>query len=95
MKLFALVIDELVINVSVADDEWTGENWIKVKDESNCGIGYTYDPIDDAFIAPQPYPSWILDIKKQWVAPKPMPVEDGKLFAWNEDLGEWYEAHII
>jgi len=59
-----------------------------------AGIGYTYDPIDDAFIAPQPYPSWILDFKKQWIAPVPYP-EDGKMYNWNEDLGEWYEVHTI
>jgi hypothetical protein len=69
MKLFALVIDELVINVSIADDEWTGENWIKVKDESNCGIGYTYDSINDLFIAPMPecgHDSLLLNDLKRW-----------------------------
>ena len=59
-----------------------------------AGIGYTYDPVDDAFIAPQPHPSWTLDSKKQWIAPKPMP-EDGKIYAWNEEAGEWHEAEII
>ena len=33
-----------------------------------AGIGYTYDPDRDAFIAPQPYPSWTLDEQTcQWV----------------------------
>jgi hypothetical protein len=34
-----------------------------------AGIGYTYDPIDDAFIAPMPtcgHDSLFLDDKKQW-----------------------------
>ena len=26
-----------------------------------AGIGYTYNPVNDVFIAPQPYPSWSLD----------------------------------
>jgi hypothetical protein len=26
-----------------------------------AGIGYTYDAVNDVFIAPQPYPSWALD----------------------------------
>jgi hypothetical protein len=26
-----------------------------------AGIGYTYDAVNDVFIAPQPYPSWSLD----------------------------------
>ena len=34
-----------------------------------AGIGYTYDPIDDAFIAPMPlcgHDSLLLNDKKQW-----------------------------
>lgn len=34
-----------------------------------AGIGYTYDPIDDAFIAPMPecgHESLLLNNKKQW-----------------------------
>jgi hypothetical protein len=59
-----------------------------------AGIGYTYDPIDDAFIAPQPYPSWVLNLKKQWEPPIAYPT-DGKLYRWNEDTGEWHEAEAL
>jgi hypothetical protein len=59
-----------------------------------AGIGYTYDPIDDAFIAPKPYPSWVLNSQKQWEPPIAYPT-DGKLYGWNEDLGEWHEADPI
>jgi len=33
-----------------------------------AGIGYTYDPIDDAFIAPAPcdHPELTLNARKQW-----------------------------
>jgi len=34
-----------------------------------AGVGYTYDPIDDAFIAPMPncdHPELTLNDKKQW-----------------------------
>jgi hypothetical protein len=56
-----------------------------------AGVGYTYDPIDDAFIAPKPYPSWVLNSKKQWEPPIAYPT-DGKLYAWDEETGEWYET---
>lgn len=56
-----------------------------------AGIGYTYDPIDDAFIAPKPYPSWVLNSKKQWEPPIAYPT-DGKLYGWNEETGEWLET---
>lgn len=26
-----------------------------------AGIGYTYDPVRDAFISPQPFPDWVLN----------------------------------
>ncbi len=43
-----------------------------------AGIGFTYDTERDAFIAPQPYPSWILDEPTcRWHAPAPMPDEGG------------------
>mgnify|MGYP003151597847 CR=1 FL=1 len=54
-----------------------------------AGIGYTYDKTRDAFIAPKPHPSWVLDEDTcQWNAPTPMP-DDGNLYDWDEDVGEW------
>jgi hypothetical protein len=54
-----------------------------------AGIGFTYDPDLDAFIAPKPYDSWILDEATcQWQAPTPYP-SDGLLYAWNEAITSW------
>ena len=37
-----------------------------------AGIGYTYDPVRDAFIPPQPDPTWTLDEEAcQWINPNP------------------------
>ncbi len=76
-----------------------GGTWIKTSYNGNirfnyAGVGYTYDPIDDAFIAPKPYSSWILNSKKQWEPPVPYPT-DGKFYGWNEETGEWYETEVI
>ena len=39
-----------------------------------AGIGYTYNLEKDAFYAPQPYPSWILNEDTCiWEAPEPCP----------------------
>lgn len=36
-----------------------------------AGIGYTYDPVRDAFIPPQPDPTWTLDEETcQWINPE-------------------------
>ena len=57
-----------------------------------AGIGYTYDAIRDAFIAPKPYASWILDEETcRWQPPIPMPT-DGKVYTWNEDTTSWVEV---
>lgn len=57
-----------------------------------AGIGYSYDAVKDAFIAPQPYPSWILnETTCLWNAPIPMPT-DGKPYTWNESSGTWTAA---
>lgn len=54
-----------------------------------AGIGYTYDEDRDAFIAPQPFPSWVLDEETcQWEAPVPYP-EDGVMYEWDENSGDW------
>ena len=54
-----------------------------------AGIGFYYDLDLDAFIAPQPYPSWSLNPDTaQWQAPKPYPV-DGNAYSWSEPLLRW------
>lgn len=52
-----------------------------------AGIGFTYDPVADVFIAPQPYPSWILDSNFDWQPPKPRP--EGSGWVWDEESGDW------
>ena len=54
-----------------------------------AGIGFTYDPVLDAFIAPQPYPSWLLNTATcQWEAPVPYPT-DGGYYVWDEATLSW------
>ena len=53
-----------------------------------AGIGYTYDSGRDAFIAPKPYPSWILNEEScVYEAPVAMPT-DGQ-YTWNEETTSW------
>lgn len=57
-----------------------------------AGIGYTYNSDLDAFVPPQPYPSWTLDnATADWVAPTPAPVIEGKSYRWNESTLSWDE----
>lgn len=54
--------------------EFRGQRCVRTSYNGNirynyAGIGYTYDPIDDAFIAPMPdcaHDELLLNAKKQW-----------------------------
>lgn len=57
--------------------------------KNHAGIKYTYDETRDAFIPPQPYPSWVLnETTCQWQAPIPYPT-DGNKYTWDEPTKTW------
>lgn len=54
-----------------------------------AGIGYTYDPVRDAFIPPQPALSWVLnETTCLWEAPSPYP-NDEYDYRWDEPTQTW------
>lgn len=71
-----------------------GGTWIQTSyngriRKNYAGIGYTYDLLRNAFIAPKPYESWILNEETCiWEAPIPEP-QDGKDYRWNEETKQW------
>ena len=98
---FAQIDDaNIVTQVIVADQSFVdsiGGKWIETFMEGGsrknyAGIGYTYDEAKDAFIAPQPFPSWTLNDAAQWEAPVAMPT-DGKFYSWNETDKKWDEIN--
>jgi hypothetical protein len=71
-----------------ADTIWRQTSYHASFRKNYAGIGFRYDTDLDAFIAPQPYPSWTLNATCQWQAPVPMPT-DGKAYNWDEGLLRW------
>jgi hypothetical protein len=71
-----------------------GGTWVQTSYNRNfrknfAAIGYSFDFDRDAFIAPKPYPSWVLDDETcQWEAPTPYPT-DGFTYFWNEGELAW------
>jgi len=54
-----------------------------------AGIGMTHDAARDAFYAPKPYASWVLnETSCLWEAPTAMP-DDGQSYTWDEDTTSW------
>jgi hypothetical protein len=59
-----------------------------------AGIGYTYDETRDAFIAPKPFNSWILNEDTcRWESPIPYP-QDNNRYNWNESTLTWDIAEV-
>ena len=59
-----------------------------------AGIGYKYHADIDAFVAPKPYASWVLNnTTAAYEAPvaKPEAVE-GEYYSWNEETQSWDEV---
>ena len=57
--------------------------------KNHAGVGFAYDEDRDAFIAPKPYASWILNEDTcQWEAPIAYPDDDNR-YTWNETTTSW------
>jgi len=96
--------DNIVTEVIVAEQDFINSGavgdsflWIQTSYNNNfrknfAGIGYTYDKIRDAFIPPQPFPSWTLDEDTcRWEPPVAHP-NDGNIYEWNETDQQWDEV---
>ena len=64
--------------------------------KNHAGIGYTYDEDRDAFIAPKPFNSWILNEDTcLWESPIARPelteeeINNNNYYSWNEDNQTW------
>jgi hypothetical protein len=61
--------------------------------KNHAGIGYIYDEDRDAFIAPKPFNSWILNEDTCfWNAPVAIPtteLEENQYYSWNETTLTW------
>jgi hypothetical protein len=93
--------NNVVINVIVAEQSFIESGavgnparWLQTSYNSRvrknyAGIGYTYDPVRDAFIPPKPFSSWLLNEDTcQWESPLPYPT-DGAVYIWDESSLNW------
>ena len=104
MAHFAEVLNGVVQRVTVVHNnheaegaqfchDLLGGEWVQCSYNNRIrkqypGTGYTYDKINDVFIAPQPYESWTLDSNFDWQPPTPMPSTGGE-YKWSEEDLAW------
>lgn len=75
-----------------ADTIWKQTSYNANFRKNYAGIGYTYDAALDAFVPPQPYPSWTLNTDTaQWEAPVPRP-NDQNSYYWDEASQSWVQV---
>jgi len=87
MSTYAQIIDGMVVNTIVADADFIATQTEKTYVICNKGgIGWTFDGTN--FVAPQPYPSWILDKNFDWQPPTPKP-DNILTWIWNETTLSW------
>ena len=78
---------------SLFDGNWIQTSYNNRIRKQYAGVGYTYDPDADVFIAPQPYASWSLDSNYDWQPPTPMPIDDN-VYVWDESEQSWVEVPV-
>lgn len=75
------------------DTDWLQTSYNGNFRKNYAGIGYTYDSQRDAFIPPQPYPSWTLvEETCNWTAPVLYPT-DGNQYRWDEATTNWVQVN--
>jgi hypothetical protein len=78
----------------LANDLGLGGTWVQTSYNNRirknfAGVGFTYDATRDAFIAPKPFDSWLLNEDTcRWEAPVAYPA-DGVMYKWNENDKDW------
>ena len=102
MAYYAQIVDNIVTEVIAVSDnvpdgaqfchDTFGGNWVETfintAGKNYAGIGYTYDAVNQNFVAPQPYPSWTLDSNDIWQPPVPQPPPPPDTH-WDEQLQKW------
>ena len=99
--------DNIVIDLIAAEQDFinsgrVGDSFLWVQTsysgsfrKNYASIGGTYDKTRDAFIPPQPFPSWTLvEDTCVWECPVAYPSDgtDYVIYAWDEDTTSWVEV---
>ena len=76
-------------NLYKTRDVWKQTSYNHNIRKNFAGVGFQYDQTRDAFIAPKPFNSWILNEDTcRWEAPVAKPDDDG-IYIWNETIQNW------
>lgn len=99
------VVTEVIVGKNEGEDGIDWEHWYGEFRGQVCkrtsyhgnirknfaGIGHKYYADIDAFAAPQPYASWLLDANALWQPPVPIPSDNSleNRYTWDESNQTW------
>ena len=102
MNYAIIDLNNNIINTIVVEDESFVKDYIldfpsgfkilQYNSDDDAGPGGTYMNISnkDIFIAPKPYPSWILNEEYKWAAPiDPPQTQENHFIYWDELQKNW------
>ena len=70
--------------------EWVQTSYNGTIRKQFAGVNFTFNAVNDVFICPQPYSSWVLDDNFDWQAPVARPTEG--VWSWNEETTSWVKV---
>lgn len=88
------------LGIAVCEQVVGAGPWVQTSYNGNfrrryAGLGFTYNADADVFVAPAPFPSWMLDENYDWQPPIPMPAQsEGTYWVWDEDSVGWVEVPV-
>jgi hypothetical protein len=86
---------EYLANDCLLDGRWIQTSFNRRIRKNFAGVGMTYDEARDAFVYPQPYPSWVLNEETCiWEAPVPAPMDSEFIVVWDEENQRWVETEF-
>jgi hypothetical protein len=103
MKNYAVIENDIVINIVVADEEWANAQTatlVEYTEENSAWMGGDY--VGGFFYPPKPFASWTRN-NGSWVAPveKPTDITEGDgsatgdfAYIWNEPSLSWNRIEI-
>lgn len=83
-------------NLFGSDTSWKQTSYNNSIRKNFAGIGHSYDTSRDAFIAPQPYNSWVLnETTCRWDPPVSYPTDTDNSYEWDEATTSWITIGTI
>jgi hypothetical protein len=95
MKNYAVIENDIVINIVVGDNEWADAQTltlVELTESDAVFIGGKY--LDGIFYKTKPYPSWV-ESGDGWIPPisKPRNTENSS-WMWNESTLSWISVNM-